>query len=161
MLHCNPLKGGAGDWFGDNKVGWWAGTVKSPLHKVWSSLCWSLILSTCADRRRRLLVCLDVAQQLVCSYFNSYWCDLTTPTQIFYLHLKELQVWHMLWWMQKKWVLPCSHWARSISSVEKVWWFCSQLSFVRSELSTETCFSPRAADFNLTLRWFMRLKCCN
>lgn len=83
-------------WFGDNKVGWWAGRVKSPLHKVRSCLYWSLILSTCADRRRCLLVCLDVAQQLVCSYFNSYWCDLTTPTQILYLHLKELQVWHTL-----------------------------------------------------------------
>lgn len=76
-------------WFGDNKVGWWAGTVKS-------SLYWSLILSTCADRRQCLLVCLDVAQQLVCSYFNSYWCDLTARTQILYLPLKELQVWHML-----------------------------------------------------------------
>lgn len=95
MLHCNPLKGGAGDWFGDNKVRWWAGTVKSPLHTVWSSLYWSLILSTCADRRQCLLVCLDVAQQLVCSYLNSYWCNQTTRTQILYLHLKELQVWHM------------------------------------------------------------------
>lgn len=93
MSHCNPLKAGAGDWFGENKVG--GGQAQSSLHRTKFDLL-LIGASFCPPVQTEDGVCWSVSMLLVCEYFNSCWCDPTTRTQILALHLKELQIWHML-----------------------------------------------------------------